>query len=255
MTLADIPKQPDQLNQMPVSSHLFELRRRLINVFVIVIVLFVAMLPFAKWLYEILSKPLRAQLPVNASMIATDVTATFMAPFRLDFFVAIMLAMPYILYQIWQFIAPALYQREKHIAIPLLFSSFVLFYLGIAFAYFITLPAILTFFLHATPDSVIPMTDINSYLVFCLKLFLVFGLTFEIPIVTLFLILTGILSTQYLTEKRRYIIVGCFTVSMFITPPDALSMAMLAIPMWLLFELGLLFGKSLERSRAVAQQT
>jgi sec-independent protein translocase protein TatC len=165
-----------------------------------------------------------------------------------------MLAMPYILYQIWQFIAPALYQREKHIAIPLLFSSFVLFYLGIAFAYFITLPAILTFFLHATPDSVIPMTDINSYLVFCLKLFLVFGLTFEIPIVTLFLILTGILSTQYLTEKRRYIIVGCFTVSMFITPPDALSMAMLAIPMWLLFELGLLFGKSLERSRAVAQQ-
>jgi len=220
----------------------------------VTIFLFFCLLPFRNQTYQWLSEPLRQQLPATSTMIATDVTATFMAPFKLNLFVAFMLAMPYIIYQIWSFIKPALYEKEQHLAIPLLFGSILLFYLGVAFAYFITLPAILHFFISVSPETVAPMTDINSYLVFCLKLFLVFGLTFEIPIVTLFLILTGILSTQYLTEKRRYIIVGCFTVSMFITPPDALSMAMLAIPMWLLFELGLLFGKSLERSRAVAQQ-
>jgi sec-independent protein translocase protein TatC len=163
--------------------------------------------------------------------------------------VAMMIAMPFILHQIWQFIAPALYKQEKRIAIPLLASSILLFYIGVAFAYFITLPAILTFFIHAAPDSVAPMTDINSYLSFCLKIFLMFGVTFEVPVAVLLLILAGIVSVDSLTSKRRYIIVGCFFVSMFITPPDALSMTMLAVPMWLLFEIGLIFGRMLERRR------
>ena len=175
----------------------------------------------------------------------TDVTATFMAPFKLNFYVAFIIAMPFILYQIWQFLAPALYKTEKKIALPILFSSIVLFYAGIAFAYFITLPAVLTFLMQASPDSVAPMTDINSYLSFCLKLFLVFGITFEIPVATVMLILAHIVTIESLVTKRRYIIVGCFFIAMFVTPPDALSMLMLAVPMWLLFELGILLGRIL----------
>ena len=244
--------QKEQLINMPLTGHLIELRRRLARILGLVIVLFFILLPFANQLYEGLSQPLRAQLPANATMIATDVTATFMAPFKLNLFVAFMLAIPYIIYQIWSFIKPALYEKERHLAIPLLFGSIVLFYLGVAFAYFITLPAILHFFISASPESVAPMTDINSYLGFCLKLFLVFGFTFEIPIVTLLLILMGLVSTQTLVEKRRFIVVGCFFVAMFVTPPDALSMIMLAVPMWMLFELGLLLGKILEKRKAAS---
>ena len=245
-TQQELP-QKEQLINMPLTGHLIELRRRLARILGVVIVLFFVLLPFANQLYEGLSQPLRAQLPANATMIATDVTATFMAPFKLNFFIALMIAMPYVLHQIWNFVAPALYNQEKRLAIPLLLSSIVLFYAGIAFAYFITLPAVLTFFIHAAPETVAPMTDINSYLSFCLKLFFVFGITFEIPVAILLLILAKIVSVDMLVSKRRYIIVGCFFVSMFITPPDALSMIFLAIPMWLLFELGLFFGRFLEK--------
>lgn len=242
------PPQKEQLINMPLTGHLIELRRRLARILGLVIVLFFILLPFANQLYEGLSQPLRAQLPANATMIATDVTATFMAPFKLNFFIALMIAMPYVLYQIWNFVAPGLYNQEKRLAIPLLLSSIMLFYLGIAFAYFITLPAVLTFFIHAAPETVAPMTDINSYLSFCLKLFFVFGITFEIPVAILLLILAKIVSVDMLVSKRRYIVVGCFFVSMFITPPDALSMIFLAIPMWMLFELGLFFGRFLEKN-------
>lgn len=235
----------EQLEKMPFTAHLIELRKHLLWVVTLVIGLFFVMLPFANVLYESLSAPLRSRLPVHATMIATDVTATFMAPFKLNLYVAIMLAMPFILFQLWQFLAPALYKNEKRIALPILFSSIFLFYAGVAFAYCITLPAVLTFFLQAAPDSVAPMTDINSYLSFCMKLFLVFGITFEIPVATLLLILARVVPLDALIAKRRYIIVGCFFIAMFITPPDALSMAMLAIPMWLLFELGLLLGRLL----------
>ncbi len=162
-----------------------------------------------------------------------------------------MIAMPFIIYQLWTFVKPALYEKEKSLALPLLVGSISLFYAGIAFAYFVALPSILHFFMSVSPETVAPMTDINSYLAFCLKLFLVFGLTFEIPIITLLLILIGVVSTQQLVEKRRFIIVGCFFIAMFVTPPDAISMVMLAIPMWLLFEAGLFFGKLIERRRAV----
>ena len=239
----------EALEQLPFTAHLVELRRCLIKCIGLIIALFMLMLPFANQLYEMLSEPLRGRLPAHATMIATDVTATFMAPFKLNFYMALMISMPFILYQIWQFLAPALYKTEKKIALPILFSSIVLFYAGIAFAYFVALPSILHFFISVSPETVAPMTDINSYLAFCLKLFLVFGLTFEIPVITLLLILIGVVSTQSLIEKRRFIIVGCFFVAMFVTPPDAISMIMLAVPMWLLFEIGLFFGKIIEKRK------
>ena len=240
------------LEEMPITKHLIILRRHLFKIVGLIVILFFCLLPFANQSYQLLSEPLRAQLPVSSSMIATDVTATFMAPFKLNFFVALMLAMPFIIYQIWAFIKPALYKKEKTLALPLLVSSISLFYLGICFAYFIALPSILHFFISVSPETVAPMTDINSYLGFCLKLFLVFGLTFEIPIVTLVLIMIGLVTTQQLVEKRRFIIIGCFFIAMFVTPPDALSMIMLAIPVWMLFELGLFLGKLLENRRKSA---
>jgi sec-independent protein translocase protein TatC len=242
-------EQRPPLEEMPITRHLMVLRRHLFKIVGVLIVLFFCLLPFANQTYQLLSEPLRAQLPASSSMIATDVTATFMAPFKLNFFVAFVLAMPFVFYQLWRFVKPALYNKEKALALPLLVGSIFLFYTGIAFAYLVALPSILHFFISVSPETVAPMTDINSYLSFCLKLFLVFGFTFEIPVVTLILILIGLVSTQQLIEKRRFIVVGCFFIAMFVTPPDAISMIMLAIPMWMLFELGLLFGKIIEKRR------
>lgn len=249
---SSLQQEQAPLEEMPITKHLVALRQHLFKVVGLLVVLFFCLLPFANHTYQLMSEPLRAQLPISSSMIATDVTATFMAPFKLNFFVALMLAMPFIFYQIWAFIKPALYEKEKMLALPLLVGSIGLFYAGIAFAYYVALPSILHFFMSVTPETVAPMTDINSYLTFCLKLFLVFGLTFEIPVITLLLILIGLVSTQQLVEKRRFIVVGCFFISMFITPPDALSMIMLAVPMWILFELGLFFGKLIEKKRSIA---
>ncbi len=249
---SSLQQEQAPLEEMPITKHLVALRQHLFKVVGLLLMLFFCLLPFANHTYQLMSEPLRAQLPISSSMIATDVTATFMAPFKLNFFVALMLAMPFIFYQIWAFIKPALYEKEKTLALPLLVGSIGLFYAGIAFAYYVALPSILHFFMSVTPETVAPMTDINSYLTFCLKLFLVFGLTFEIPVITLLLILIGLVSTQQLVEKRRFIVVGCFFVSMFITPPDALSMIMLAVPMWILFELGLFFGKLIEKKRRIA---
>ncbi|ALF59586.1 preprotein translocase [Psychrobacter urativorans] len=233
------------LADMPITEHLIELRAHLIKICVAVLIIFLALVGFSRELYNFLSDPLVAQLPANSTMIATDITSNFMAPIRLTIFVAAFVAMPYILYQIWSFVAPALYKKEKKIAIPLLLSSIFLFYSGIAFAYFVVLKGVLKFFIMFAPQNVVPMTDIDSYLSFALKLFMVFGLTFEIPVVTLLLILVGFVSIQSLKDKRRYIIVGCFGVAAIVTPPDGVSMLMLAIPMWLLFELGLLFAQLL----------
>ncbi|WP_350560739.1 twin-arginine translocase subunit TatC [Psychrobacter sp. CAL346-MNA-CIBAN-0220] len=233
----------DTLGDLPITEHLIELRTHLIKICVAVLIIFLALAGFSRELYNFLSDPLVAQLPVNSTMIATDITSNFMAPIRLAVFVAAFLAMPYILYQIWSFVAAGLYKKEKKIAIPVLLSSIFLFYAGIAFAYFVVLKGVLKFFIMFAPQNVIPMTDIDSYLNFALKLFMVFGLTFEIPVVTLLLIMIGIVSTQSLEDKRRYIIVGCFVVAAVVTPPDGVSMLLLAIPMWLLFELGLFLAK------------
>ena len=250
LPIASVKSGAENLEQMPVMQHLVVLRRYLFKIVGVILFLFFCLLPFRNSTYQLLSDPLRQQLPATSTMIATDVTATFMAPFKLNLFVALMLAMPFIIYQLWSFVRPALYEKERFLAVPLLFGSILLFYLGIAFAYFITLPSILHFFISVSPETVAPMTDINSYLSFCLKLFLVFGLTFEIPIITLILILIGAVSTQSLVEKRRFIVVGCFFIAMFVTPPDAISMIMLAVPMWMLFEVGLLLGKLLEKRKA-----
>ncbi|OXL28863.1 twin-arginine translocase subunit TatC [Psychrobacter sp. DAB_AL32B] len=235
------------LGDMPITEHLIELRTHLIKICVAVLIIFLALVGFSRELYNLLSDPLVAQLPINSTMIATDITSNFMAPIRLTGFVAAFLTMPYILYQIWSFVASGLYENEKKIAIPLLLSSIFLFYAGVAFAYFIVLKGVLKFFIMFAPQNVIPMTDIDSYLSFSLKLFMVFGLTFEIPVATLLLVMVGIVSTKSLEDKRRYIIVGCFGVAAVVTPPDGVSMLLLAIPMWLLFELGLFLAKILIR--------
>ena len=238
------------LGDMPITQHLIELRAHLIKICVAVLVIFLALVGFSRELYDFLSNPLVAQLPANSTMIATDITSNFMAPIRLTIFVAAFIAMPYILYQIWAFVAPGLYKKEKKVAVPVLLSSILLFYAGVAFAYFIVLKGVLKFFIMFAPQNVLPMTDIDSYLSFALKLFMVFGLTFEIPVVTFLLILVGIVSIDSLENKRRYIIVGCFGVAAIVTPPDGVSMLMLAFPMWLLFELGLLLAKLLIKDKA-----
>lgn len=246
--MTELPDLPPV--EMPLVSHLIELRVRLIRVITVLFVVFLSLAYFANNIYAWLSAPLRALLPPGSTMIATDVTSPFMAPFKLTFFVAVFATVPYILVQVWGFVAPALYKRERQIAIPLVVSSVVLFYAGVAFAYFVTLPAILGFFTRVGPQGVAIMTDINLYLDFALKLFLVFGLTFEIPVIVLVLMAAGIVSSAALADKRRYIIVGCFLLAMFLTPPDAISMGVLATSMWLLFELGLFFGRFLEKRRA-----
>ena len=240
-------KDPDTsiLADMPITEHLIELRRHMIHCFVAVKVVFLALVGFSRDIYDIFSTPLTALLPANASMIATDITSSFLAPVKLTFYLALIMAMPYILYQVWSFVAPGLYKHEKRIALPVLVSSIGLFYLGIAFAYYVVLKNVLAFFIKFSPDNVLPMTDIESYLNFVLKLFLVFGATFEIPVLTLLLVLAGVVSVDSLADKRRYIIVGCFGIAAIVTPPDGLSMIMLAIPMWFLFELGLVMAKVL----------
>lgn len=248
----DSAKKTEAFDDMPITEHLIELRAHLIKICVAVLVIFLALVGFSRHLYDLLSDPLVAQLPPNATMIATDITSNFMAPIRLTLFVAAFIAMPYILYQIWSFVAPGLYKKEKKIAIPVLVSSITLFYVGVAFAYFVVLKGVLKFFITFAPQNVLPMTDIASYLSFAMKLFMVFGLTFEIPIVTVLLILVGVVSIQSLADKRRYIIVACFAVAAIVTPPDGVSMLMLAIPMWLLFELGLLLARLLVKEKTAA---
>lgn len=242
-------------DDMPLMSHFIELRTRFIRIFLAVLVVFLALVGFSRELYDFISNPLVALLPKEASLIATDVASGFLAPIRLSFFVALFITVPFILAQIWGFIAPGLYKHEKKAALPLLLSAIVLFYLGVAFAYFVVLVPALKFFVMFAPDNVLPMTDIDSYLSFVLKLFAVFGVMFEIPVVTLILVLMRLVSVQSLADKRRYIIVGCFAIAAVVTPPDGASMIMLAVPMCLLFELGLLMARALVKDDATSTET
>ncbi|USA55364.1 twin-arginine translocase subunit TatC [Acinetobacter sp. C32I] len=222
-----------------LAKNLYEIRKLTIKIVIMILLAFISLLPFAKNTYQLLSAPLQMQLPPNSTMIATDIASNFMSPFKLNFYLTLMLIMPFSLLEVWKFIAPALYKNEKQLISKLLILSFILFYCGIAFSYQLILPSILHFFIYIAPDNILPMTDINSYLSFCLKLFLVFGLAFEIPVLVIVLVLTGMVPIENLKSNRRYIIVGCFGIAMFVTPPDALRMALLAIPMYILFELGL----------------
>ncbi len=237
--------QADTASDMPLMAHFAELRTRLIYIIACVVVVFLGLVGFSRELYDFISNPLVALLPKQASLIATDVASGFLAPIRLSFFVALFISVPFILWQIWQFVAPALYRHEKRIAIPLLLSAILLFYLGVAFAYFVVLVPALKFLVLFAPDNVLPMTDIDSYLNFVIRLFLVFGVMFEIPVATLLLVLMNVVSVASLADKRRYIIVGCFFIAAIVTPPDGGTMVMLAVPMCLLFELGLLLARVL----------
>lgn len=235
------PQTDEQVQ--PLIAHLTELRDRLLKSVLLVLLFFLGLFYFANDLYTYLSEPLTALLPEGTSMIATDVTSPFFAPFKLTLVVAIFAAIPFILHQAWSFIAPGLYQHEKRMAIPLLVSSVLLFYSGVAFAYFVVFPLIFGFFTSTGPDGVAMMTDISSYLNFVLKLFFAFGIVFEIPIATLLLIWSGATTVESLKEKRAYVIVGCFVVGMLLTPPDVISQTLLAMPMWLLFEVGIILGR------------
>ena len=230
----------------PLVAHLTELRDRLLRAVLAVLVIFIGLFPFANEIYSFISEPLRELLPEGSSMIATEVASPFLTPFKLTLVLAIFGAIPVILYQVWAFVAPGMYKQEKRIAFPLLASSVVLFYAGASFAYFVVFPLVFAFFTSIGPSDVAVMTDINRYLDFVLKLFFAFGLAFEIPIAAVILILTGVTTPAALAKKRPYIIVGCFVVGMLLTPPDVISQALLAIPMWMLFELGIVFGRMIK---------
>ncbi|EGG30104.1 Twin-arginine translocation protein TatC [Aequoribacter fuscus] len=231
----------------PLVAHLTELRDRLLKALLSVLVVFLCLFPFANEIYTFVSEPLRAILPAGSSMIATEVASPFLTPFKLTLFAALFISIPYVLFQVWSFIAPGMYRQEKRLAIPLLVSSVLLFYAGAAFAYFVVFPLVFAFFTSVGPTDVTIMTDINRYLDFVLKLFFAFGLAFEIPIVAVLLIWAGISTTESLKQKRPFIIVFCFVFGMLLTPPDVISQALLAIPMWLLFEVGVFFGRFIER--------
>ena len=246
--MSDAPEDTPQ----PLVTHLTELRDRLLRAILAVLIAFICMFPFANEIYTFVSEPLRSLLPEGSSMIATEVASPFLTPFKLTLVLAIFASVPVILYQVWAFVAPGMYRQEKRIAFPLLASSVLLFYLGAAFAYFVVFPLIFSFFTSVGPTDVAVMTDINRYLDFVLKLFFAFGLAFEIPIAAVILIWSGVTTPEALAGKRPYIIVGCFIFGMLLTPPDIISQSLLALPMWMLFELGVFFGRFIDTRDASA---
>jgi len=232
-----------QDDDRPLLTHLLELRSRLMRSVGVVLVLFLGLYPFREPLYSWLAGPLMAVLPEGASMIATQVATPFLIPLKVALVSAFFLSIPYLLYQLWAFVAPGLYRHEKKLVWPLLISSVVLFYSGMAFAYFLVFPLIFQFFAAATPDGVAMMTDIGEYLSFVMTLFFAFGAAFEVPIATILLVRSGATTAAALAAKRPYVIVGAFTIGMLLTPPDVISQVLLALPVWLLFELGVFLSR------------
>jgi len=237
------PQPPHTDQEQPLIAHLAELRDRLLRVLACIFGVFLLLTFFANDIYHLVALPLLAKMPEQTSMIATEVASPFLVPFKLAFFSAVFITMPYTLFQAWAFIAPGLYEKELHFALPLLITSILLFYLGIVFAYFIVFPLLFGFLTSVAPEGVSVMTDISHYLDFILKLFFAFGLAFEVPIATILLVSTGITTTAALAAKRTYIIVGAFTIGMLLTPPDIVSQILLALPVWLLFETGLVLSR------------
>ena len=233
----------ESLDSQPFMAHLIEFRDRMLRAIASVAVVFIGLFSFSNEIYLYISEPLRQYLPASSSMIATDVTSPFLTPFKLTLMLSLFAAMPYVLYQVWAFVAPGLYKREKKIVIPLFCSSVILFYAGMAFAYYVVFPLVFMFFTSVGPEGVSIMTDIRSYLDFVLKLFFAFGISFEIPIAVVILSWMGAVDPDNLAKKRPYVFILCFVFGMLLTPPDILSQTLLAIPMWLLFEIGIMFGR------------
>jgi sec-independent protein translocase protein TatC len=224
-------------------DHLIELRDRLLRMVIAVLVLFLVLFPFSEQIFSTVAQPLLALMPEGTSMIATSVTSPFLVPFKLVLLMAVLLAVPYLLHQLWAFVAPGLYSHEKRLAAPLLVSSVLLFYCGIAFAYFVVFPLLFAFFIAVAPEGVAVMTDIGQYLDFIIAIFFAFGIAFEVPVATFLLILAGATTADKMAKKRPYIIVGAFVIGMMLTPPDVISQSLLAIPMWALFEIGLIMSR------------
>jgi sec-independent protein translocase protein TatC len=241
-------KEEEQLAEGTLLSHLIELRSRLIKISIAVVSLFVVLLPFSQKIFEVVSKPLVEVLP-GQKMIATAVASPLLTPFKLTFFVALFVAMPVVLYQVWAFVAPGLYRKEKRFAFPLLGSSIILFYAGIAFAYFVVFELVFGFFASITPPSVEMMTDIAAYLDFITKIFLAFGIAFEVPIATVLVVWTGLTTPEKLGKARPYVFLSAFIVGMFLTPPDVISQTLLAVPVYLLYELGIFMSRLFSTKR------
>ncbi|HBS2063508.1 TPA: Sec-independent protein translocase subunit TatC [Klebsiella pneumoniae] len=227
----------------PLISHLIELRKRLLNSIIAILVIFLALVYFANDIYQLVSAPLISKMPVGATMIATDVASPFFTPIKLTFMVSVILSVPIILYQVWAFVAPALYKHERRLVVPLLVSSTLLFYIGMAFAYFVVFPLAFGFLTHAAPEGVLVSTDIRSYLDFVMALFMAFGVSFEVPVAIVLLCWMGVTTPEDLRKKRPYVLVGAFVVGMLLTPPDVFSQTLLAIPMYCLFEVGVFFAR------------
>lgn len=255
--MASSKSPQDEQDTQPLVQHLIELRSRLLHAIVAVLVVFLLLFGFglSDEIWHFIGAPLLEVLP-NSQMIATDITSTFLTPFKLTLLAATFITMPYILWQVWAFIAPALYSNEKKFAVPLFISSIILFYAGVAFAYYVIFPIIFLFFTTVAPEQVAVTPDIASHLTLVIKLFFAFGFAFEIPVATVLLISSGIISAEDMAQKRRYVVVGCFVVGMLLTPPDVFSQAMLAIPMWILFETGIFFGRLVVRKKnEIAEET
>lgn len=246
---------PEQLAEGTLISHLLELRDRLLRAFIAVLVVFVPLAFFANEVFTVVAQPLIAKLPEGSSLIATSVISPFMTPFKLAFFVALFIAMPFVLYQVWAFVAPGLYRREKRFALPLLVSSILLFYAGVVFAYYVVFPVMFEFFAGTTPQGVRMMTDINSYMDFVLTMFFCFGLAFEVPVVVVLLVMTGMMSVERLAAVRGYVLIGIFVIAAILTPPDAISQTIMAVPMYLLYEGGLLMARLMNRLRRADETT
>lgn len=234
---------PEATTAQSLIAHLTELRSRLLRVALTVLVVFAGLAPFADHLFAFVAQPLLATLPVGTTMIATEVASPFLAPFKLALVTAVFISVPVALHQAWAFIAPGLYQQEKRFALPLLASSIFLFYAGVAFAFYIVFPLVFAFFTASAPAGVAVMTDIAKYLDFVLLLFFAFGAAFQVPVVTLLLVRTGITTPVRLAQARPYVLVGAFTIGMLLTPPDVISQTLLAVPMYLLYELGILLSR------------
>jgi sec-independent protein translocase protein TatC len=245
--------ESEKLNEGTLISHLLELRDRLIRCLIAVIAVFIPCAYFANDIYSFVAQPLIDKLPKGSTLIATSVVSPFMAPFKLSFFVALFIAIPYVLFQVWAFVAPGLYKHEKKFAVPLVLSSILLFYIGVTFAYAFVFPVMFGFFVNTTPAGVSMMTDISNYLDFVLMMSLAFGVAFEVPIAVVLLVITGIVSLEKLRNARGYVLIGMFVIAAFLTPPDAVSQSIMAGPMYLLYEGGMIMARILQKMRREAQ--
>jgi sec-independent protein translocase protein TatC len=248
--MSQSPGEPEPLAEGTLISHLLELRDRLLRALLAVFIIFLPLVFFSNQLFTLIAHPLLEKLPEGASIIATSVVAPFMTPLKLALIAALFVAMPYVLYQVWAFVAPGLYRHERRFAMPLFLSSVVLFYVGVAFAYFVVFPLMFTFLTSTTPEGVKMMTDMSSYLDFVLLLFFAFGVAFEVPVAVVLLAATGLVKIESLKKHRGYVVLGIFVIAAILTPPDAVSQTFMAVPMYVLYELGILLAQYLVRQRA-----